>query len=211
MPFSPEQAKNMLEQAYNDGGADRWMAAVNSIVVDVVNEHAKTRHVLQIIAKDYPKFKQVLDVLSAQFAGATPQEQQQAVAQQPQPPQQQQPAASQERVGADGEPLSPGQAAVENMMDAAIEGGQQEAAPAQQPGQPMTIAQRLGVPPKGGQRAGGGAAPVARLPVPATIAGKPAPGNGAFSAQAAHIAGDQSDDAQAQLEAMMDGAAGPRQ
>jgi hypothetical protein len=180
--FKPDEAKSLLEQAYRDGGLDRWMAAVDSILVDLVTEHAKTRMVTAAAAREVQSQKPLFDVLQAQFAGAQQQVPAAAAAVQA-------PAAPATPVGSDGAPLTTDQAAAEAMMDAAA-GPRDGEVPVAQPGQPVTIAQRLGVPPKGGLRPG--AAPAAAVVAPA-------------------ITGDQSDADQARIEAMMNGAAGPRQ
>lgn len=152
MPFTPEEVQKLLAASFNEG-PEKWMAAVNTLLLEIVVEQAKIRKVIG--EKLYPTIKkhsEIFDVLQAQFSGTPDAAAAEAPAGEAATPT----AASSEP------PMSAEQAATEAMMNQAA-GPREGDAPTPVQGAPVPLAQRLRVPPKGGAR--GGAPPAAAPPV----------------------------------------------
>jgi hypothetical protein len=110
--FTAEQAKEMFEWSKQEPG--RWMAVVQTLLVDVIEEHNKTRRGASVLAKESREFTEFFKMLKAQHMGGSAEVAGDAPAEAPLPPR------GGVRLGADGEPLDAERAAIEAQMDAAI-------------------------------------------------------------------------------------------
>jgi hypothetical protein len=199
--FTAAESRAILEGASKDGG-EAYVQALTTVLGDVVDRlerlegaHRETRAVTASLVKPVRGMQTFMGQLQQQLAGrggaqGAPAE---AEAGTPGQPSTLPNIQGGQRIGADGQPITdPAQLEVEALMDAATTGlpsaAAQVAPPTQRPGSARNGGGPRPVPPRGGVRVG---APQPAQPAPSG----PVP---------------QDDAAQADLEAMMDAAAGPR-
>jgi len=118
MSLTPEQADTLLR---NVGVEDpkRWMAAINTLLLDLFRQHATTRKGAKKLADEVKEFRLFFEGLRKQFGAENGAEE----AAGPDPSTPDAPVADEAvqvpTVGADGTPLDAAQAAVEAAMNAA--------------------------------------------------------------------------------------------